>query len=75
VARGKRLSGAMAAADALNDEERRALIVLARLPDGCAEAWRVAEGFSIGQLSGVAIDAKIDLRQISIMRQIVAPID
>jgi hypothetical protein len=56
---------------------QRALTVLAQLPDGCAEAWLVAEGFSIGQLSGVAIDglAKIDLRQISITRQIVAPID
>ena len=35
----------------LNDEQRRALRILARHLDGCAEAVLLAEGFSIGQVT------------------------
>jgi hypothetical protein len=40
----------------LNDEETRSLEVLARDPDGCAEAVLLAGGFTIKQLSGLLID-------------------
>jgi hypothetical protein len=40
----------------LTDEERRALGVLARHDDGCAEVALLADGFTIDQLSGLAID-------------------
>jgi hypothetical protein len=54
--------------EVLSDELRRALSVLARHHDGCTEAGLVADGFSIGQLSGLAIDgfAKIELRRMNI---------
>jgi hypothetical protein len=35
----------------LNDEQRRALRILARHLDGCAEAVLLAEGFSVGHLT------------------------
>jgi hypothetical protein len=35
----------------LNDEQRRALRILARHLDGCAEEVLLAEGFSVGQLT------------------------
>ncbi len=34
----------------LKDEQRRALRILARHQDGCAEAVLLAEGFSVRQL-------------------------
>jgi hypothetical protein len=37
----------------LTDEQRRVLRVLARHPEGCAEAVLVAQGFSVGQLAGL----------------------
>jgi hypothetical protein len=45
--------GAMAT---LNDERRRALRLLARYPDGCAEAVLLAEGFAVGQLAVLVVD-------------------
>ena len=35
----------------LTDEQLRALRILARHPDGCAEAKLLTDGFSIAQLS------------------------
>ncbi len=54
--------------EGLHGEQRRALDVLARHYDGCAEAELLAEGFSVGQLSGLAFDglAQIELRRINI---------
>jgi hypothetical protein len=40
----------------LTDEHRRALQLLARHPDGCAEAELLADGLSIGQLTDLVID-------------------
>jgi putative heme iron utilization protein len=40
----------------LNDEQKRALQLLARHPDGCAEAVLLAEGFSVGQLAVLVVD-------------------
>jgi hypothetical protein len=40
----------------LNDEQRRALRILARYLDGCAEAVLLAEGFSVGQLAVLVVD-------------------
>ena len=39
-----------------NDEQLRALRLLARHPGGCAEAVLLAEGFSVGQLAVLVID-------------------
>jgi hypothetical protein len=46
----------------LNDEQRRALRVLARHPDGCAEMVLLAEGFSIGQLAVLVVDGFAQMR-------------
>jgi hypothetical protein len=40
----------------LNDDQRRALQVLARERVGCAEVALLAEGFSVGQLATLAMD-------------------
>jgi putative heme iron utilization protein len=40
----------------LSDEQRRALRLLARHPDGCAEAVLLADGFHVGQLAVLVID-------------------
>jgi hypothetical protein len=40
----------------LNDEQRRALDMLARKPDGCAEAVLLARGFSFDQLGDLVFD-------------------
>jgi hypothetical protein len=54
--------------EALDDELRRALTVLARHHDGCPEAELLAEGFSVDQLSGLTLDGltKIEMRPIDI---------
>jgi hypothetical protein len=39
-----------------SDEERRALNLLARHPDGCDEAVLLADGVTVGQLAGLVID-------------------
>jgi hypothetical protein len=39
-----------------NHLERQALDVLARHPDGCAEAVLLADGFTLDLLSGLVID-------------------
>jgi hypothetical protein len=54
--------GAMAK---LNDEETRSLEVLARGPDGCAEAVLLTGGFTIKQLSGLVIDGFATLERRS----------
>jgi hypothetical protein len=40
----------------LSDEERRALILLARHPTGCDEAVLLTDGATIGDLAGLVID-------------------
>jgi hypothetical protein len=40
----------------LSDEQRRALRILARHLDGCAEAVLLAEGFSVSQLAVLVLD-------------------
>jgi hypothetical protein len=40
----------------LTDEQRRALRLLARHPDGCAEAELLVDGFTIGQLTDLVFD-------------------
>ena len=41
---------------AANDEQRRALSVLARHPNGCSENLLLGEGFSVGQLTALVMD-------------------
>jgi hypothetical protein len=48
----------------LNDDQRRALQVLARHPVGCAEVALLAEGFSIGQLAALVMDGFAERRAI-----------
>jgi hypothetical protein len=48
----------------LNEEQRRALQVLARHPVGCAEVVLLAEGFSVGQLAALVIDGFAKRRPI-----------
>ena len=50
--------GAMA-----NHLERQALDVLARHPDGCAEAVLLADGFTLDLLSGLVIDGYATLER------------
>jgi hypothetical protein len=40
----------------LNDEQLRALSLLARHPDGCAQTVLFAAGFSLGQLAGLVVE-------------------
>jgi hypothetical protein len=40
----------------LSDEERRALRLLARHTDGCAEAVLLADGFHVGQLAVLVVE-------------------
>lgn len=40
----------------VNDEQRRALSVLARHPNGCAEDLLFGAGFSVGQLTALVMD-------------------
>jgi hypothetical protein len=40
----------------LSDEERRALVVLSRHPEGCEEAVLLTDGFTVRQLAGFVID-------------------
>jgi hypothetical protein len=49
----------------LNDEGTRSLEVLARDPDGCAEAVLLTGGFTIKQLSGLVIDGFATLERRS----------
>ena len=46
----------------LNDDQRRALMTLAR-QDGCAEAVLLADGFSIDQLAGLVIQGHAVMQQ------------
>ena len=48
----------------VNDEQRRALQLLAREPVGCAEVALLAEGFSVGQLAALAMDGFAKRRPI-----------
>lgn len=48
----------------LNDEQRRALQLLARHPIGCAEVALLAEGISVGQLAELVIDGFAERRPI-----------
>jgi hypothetical protein len=41
---------------AVNDEQRRALDLLARHPSGCSEQVLLAEGFTVGQLTALVMD-------------------
>jgi hypothetical protein len=54
--------------EALNQELRRALTLLATHNDGCPEAELLAEGFSVDQLSLLTLDGltKIEMRPIHI---------
>jgi hypothetical protein len=47
----------------LTNEQRRALRLLSRRLDGCAEAALLAEGFSIGQLAELALDGLIETKR------------
>jgi hypothetical protein len=48
----------------LNDEQRRALQLLARHPVGCAEVALLAEGFSVGHLAALVMDGFAERRPI-----------
>ena len=48
----------------LNDEQRRALEVLSRHPDGCAEAVLLADGFHVGQLAVLVFDGLAEMQRI-----------
>ena len=56
--RYKRLSEGLSPdkTEAIKDEQRRALGVLARHPNGCPEQVLLAEGFSVGQLTALVMD-------------------
>jgi hypothetical protein len=47
----------------LTDEQRRALGILARYPDGCAEAILLTDGFHVGQLAVLVMDGFATMRQ------------
>jgi hypothetical protein len=47
----------------LNDEQRRALKVLARHPDGCAEAVLLADGFHAGLLTVLVFDGLAEMQR------------
>jgi hypothetical protein len=47
----------------LTDEQRRALRILTRHLDGCAEETLLAEGFSVGQLAEFALEGLIETRR------------
>jgi DNA-binding MarR family transcriptional regulator len=47
----------------LTNEQRRALRILARYLDGCAEAVLLAEGFSVGQLALLALEGLAETRR------------
>jgi hypothetical protein len=46
----------------LSDEQRRTLEVLARHPDGCAEAVLLADGFHVGQLAVLVFDGLVEMQ-------------
>jgi hypothetical protein len=48
----------------LNDERRRALKVLARHPDGCAEALLLADGLHAGLLTVLVVDGLAAMQRI-----------
>jgi hypothetical protein len=48
----------------LNDERRRALKVLARHPDGCAEALLLADGLHAGLLTVLVFDGLAEMQRI-----------
>jgi DNA-binding MarR family transcriptional regulator len=50
----------------LSNERRRALRILARHLDGCAEAVLLAEGFSIGQLAELALEGLAETRRAQV---------
>jgi DNA-binding MarR family transcriptional regulator len=47
----------------LTNEQRRALRLLSRRLDGCAEAVLLAEGFSIGQLAELALEGLVETKR------------
>jgi hypothetical protein len=47
----------------LSDEQRRALRLLSRRLDGCAEEVLLAEGFSIGQLAELALEGLVETKR------------
>ena len=47
----------------LSDEQRRALEVLARHPDGCAEAVLLVDGFHVGQLAVLVFDGLAEMQR------------
>jgi hypothetical protein len=53
----------------LTNEQRRALRILARHLDGCAEAVLLAEGFSVGQLAELAIEGLAETRRAQVGSQ------
>jgi hypothetical protein len=46
----------------LKEEQRRALRILARHLDGCAEAALLAEGFSVSQLAVLVLEGLAEAR-------------
>jgi hypothetical protein len=48
----------------LNDEQRRALKVLARHPDGCAEAVLLADGLHAGLLTVLVFDELAEMHSV-----------
>jgi hypothetical protein len=47
----------------LSDEQLRALEVLARHPDGCAEAVLLVDGFHVGQLAVLVFDGLAEMQR------------
>jgi hypothetical protein len=47
----------------MTHEQRRALRILARHLDGCAEEVLLAEGFSVGQLAELALEGLVETRR------------
>jgi hypothetical protein len=50
----------------LNTDQRRALRILARYLDGCAEAVLLADGFSIGQLAELALEGLVETKRAQV---------
>jgi hypothetical protein len=47
----------------VSDEQRRALEVLSRHPEGCAEAILLADGFHAGQLTVLVFDGLAEMQR------------
>jgi hypothetical protein len=50
----------------LSDEQRRALGIIARHPDGCVEAVPLAHGFHVGQLAVLVVEGLAEAKLVAV---------